>query len=200
MELISSFPSGKQLIAHQHRAISLELMVAWRGHGAWYGKLMSSLNIRTENQESNLTGPFVNLLRTLWAIIERLDPEESAFERFVCITQYVTVMRLTYVGIVHKSPFFRRLQADASKFVLQFRPRTRAEFECFVSYSMYVIHSWKTEAELEEGGLHLVRSMVHRFPQLREWDLILVIVRKFLAMPPYIAEWKDNWLQGCSDR
>jgi hypothetical protein len=160
---------------------------------------MSSLSLPAAKKEIHSTGPFVDLLRTLWTIIERLDPEESAFERFICIAQYLTVMRLTYVGIVHKSPFYQKLRADASTFILQFQPGTRAEFECFVSYSMYVINSWKTGAELEEGGLRLFRSMMDRLPQMREWDSILVIVQNFLAIPPYIAEFKDNWLQSCSE-
>jgi hypothetical protein len=161
---------------------------------------MFSLSLPTAKKETHATGPFVDLLRTLWAIIERLDPEERALERFFCIAQYITIMRQTYVGIVYKSPFFRSLRADASKFIPKFQPRTSAEFDCFVSYSMYVINSWKTEAELEESGLRLFRSMMHRFPQMREWDSILVIAQKFLAMPPYLAEFKDNWLQSCSER
>jgi hypothetical protein len=173
-------------------------MTAWRGYGAWSNNLVSSLGLRAEKHELRSTVPFVDLLKKLWAIIERLDPEESALERFICITQYITVIRQTYVKIVCKSTFFRALRADASKFILQFQPRTRAEFECFVSNSMYVINSWKTEAELEGGGLRILRSMKHRFPEMRQWESILDILQRFLIVPPYLVEWRNDWLQSCS--
>jgi hypothetical protein len=196
--MISSFPSGKQAIAYQYHAISLELMTAWAGHGAWSDQLVSSLVLSTKKHTIHPTGPFVDLLKNLWAIIERLDPERASFERFTCITQYIAVIRLTYVAIVHRSSFFRSLRTDASEFMYQFQPKTRAEFECFVYNSMFVINSWKTEAKLEEGGLHLLRSMKQRFPEMRRWESILDIVQRFLVMPPYIAEWKNDWLQSSS--
>jgi hypothetical protein len=197
--MISSFPSGKQAIAYQYHAISLELMTAWASHGVWSNQLVSSLSLSTKRGENHPPGPFVDVLRNLWAIIERIDPREAAFERFICITQYISVIRLTYVKIVYKSPLFRSLRADASKFIYQFQPRTRAEFECFVSNSLYVINSWRTEAKLEEGGLRLLRSMKHRFPEMRRWESILDIVQRFLVMPPYIVEWMNDWLQSYSD-
>jgi hypothetical protein len=196
--LISTFPSGQQAIAYQCHAISLELMTAWRGYRAWSNKLVSSLGLGAEKHELRSLVPFVDLLKKLWAIIERLDPEESALERLICITQYITVIRQTYVKIVYKSTFFQTLQADASKVMVQFQPRTRAEFECFVSNSMYVINSWKTEAKLVGGGLCLLRSMKHRFPEMRQWESILDILQRFLIVPPYLAEWRDDWLQSCS--
>jgi hypothetical protein len=198
VEIISSFPSGKQAIAYQYHGISLELMMAWTRHGAWSDQLVSSLGLRTKTHTIQPSGPFVDLLRKLWAIMERLDPEEASFERFMCITQYMAVIRLTYVTIVHRSSFFRALRADASEFIYQFQPRTRGEFECFVYYSMYVINSWKTEGKLEEGGLRVLRSMKQRFPEMRRWESILDIVQRFLVMPPYIAEWKNDWLQSAS--
>jgi hypothetical protein len=197
--MISSFPSGKQAIAYQYHAISLELMTAWAGHGVWSNQLVSSLSVGTKRRDIHPTGPFVDLLRKLWAIIERLDPENAGLERFICIAQYIAVIRLTYVRIVHKSSLYRSLRADASEFMYRFQPRTPAEFECFISYSLYVINSWRTEAKLEEDGVRLLRSMKQRFPEMRQWESILDIVQRFLVMPPYIAEWKNDWLQSHSD-
>src|ERR1700761_3245947 len=75
--MISSFPSGKQAIAYQYHAISLELMTAWAGHGQWADSLVLSLGPSPKKHHDHFSGPFVDLLRTLWAIIERLDLEEA---------------------------------------------------------------------------------------------------------------------------
>jgi hypothetical protein len=114
------------------------------------------------------------------------------------MTQYITVLRLTYVKIVYESSLFRSLRADASKFIFQFQPRTRVEFECFVYNSLYVIISWKPGAKLEEDGLRLLRNMKQRFPEMRRWGSILDIVQRFLVLPPYIAELENDWLQSSS--
>ena len=113
------------------------------------------------------------------------------------MSQYTAVMRMTYVRIANKSPIFRKLRADTSEFISKYQRGTYVEFKCFVFYSMVVINLWKTGAKLEEGGLRLLRSMKHRFPEMRRWEIILDILQNVVPVPPpFIAEFKDDWLQS----
>ena len=163
----------------------------------WSDLLASSLDPSTIERKINSLCPLDNLLKDLWVIIERLDPQEAAFERFVCMSQYILAMRMTYVRIVDKSSIFRNFRADTSEFISKYQRGTDAEFECFVFYSMLVINSWKTGAILEESGLRILRSMKHRFPEMRRWETILDILQNVVMVPPlFIAEWKDDWLQS----
>jgi hypothetical protein len=119
VQMISCLPSGWQAISYQYHAISLELMTEQARSTGWSHQVDSNLD--PKGHKISYPYPFEELLRRFWAIIERLNPQEAAFERFICISTYITAMRMTYVGIVHQSPIFCNLRADASSFISKYQ-------------------------------------------------------------------------------
>jgi hypothetical protein len=93
---------------------------------------------------------------------------------------------------------FQSLRNEATDIMHKYGPRSQVERENLIYHSMNVVHAWKTGSNLEPEGLRLFHALKHRFPEMRQWDTLMVILQKFPGIPPTSAEWKVSLMQSSS--
>lgn len=196
--VISSIPSrGFQELARQYHGLSLEMIAYMAGAVGWTDQVRSNLSASSETYD-NTPSPMYAVLTELWRILERLDVKTAPLERSICISHYIQLMSMIYRKIVQSSPIFQSLRNEATDIMHNYGPRSQAERENLIYNSMNVVQAWKTGSILEPEGVRLLNALKHRFPEMRQWDTLMVILQKFPGIPQTSAEWKENLMQNSS--
>jgi hypothetical protein len=165
------------------------------GAVGWADQVRSNSSV-SSNAYNNTPSPLYAVLPELWRILGELDVQSAPLERCICIGHYLQLMSMIYRIIVQSSPIFRALRIEATNIMHKYEPRSHAERENFIYASMNIINAWKTGSAVAPEGLRLLGSLKHRFPEMRRWNTVMVVLQKFPWVAPYRAEWKDSLLQS----
>jgi hypothetical protein len=196
--MISSLPSRRfRELAYQDHGLSLDLIAYLSGTIGWVDQVNSNSSASSETY-NNTPSPLYAGITELWRILGGLDAQLAPLERCICIAQYVQMTSLNYRKIAQSSPIFQALRAEATDIIQKYHPRSCAERENLIFYSLIIINTWEIGTVLEPEGLCLLRTLKYRFPEMREWDTLVVLLQKFPWVDPVTAEWKENLLQGSS--
>lgn len=193
LETISSLPAGLRDLALQPNGMSLELIIWWAALLKWLAQVNSGSPLDSDlfDMHSSYT--------QLCHILDRLDSHSAPLERCSCIGIYLHMASLYYRHIVYTSRSFEMLRAEATDTVQKYNPRTPAERNFLIFHGVKIFKYWRTTTTgpvLEPEGLELLANLKLRFPEVRQWDALLVVLNKFPFFGPDMDEWKDIWMQA----
>lgn len=190
VEMISSLNVGLQDIAYQPHGMSLEMITWWVGLLKWLAQINSGSSLDSDVFDMHSS------YNEIWDILERLDPGSAQLERCSCIGIYLHMASLYYRQIVYTSPIFETLRAEATEIIRSYEPQNATERDNLIFHGVKVFKLWKTGPVLEQEGLDLLANLKLRFPEVRQWDSLLVVLHKFPFFGPDMDEWREVWQQG----
>ena len=134
-------------------------------------------------------------------MLQALDPTSPPLKRFIYVATYLYLSVMYYRRLMQSSPIFQGFRLEATTFIHQYQPKGTADLNLLVYYSLFIMHTWKNEAALEQGGLLLVANIKRRFPEFRDWKAVRRMVKaKFGYLERILAEWEDSWSQSQPDQ
>jgi hypothetical protein len=188
--MISSLNVGLQNIAYQPNGMSEEMITWWAGLLKWLAQVNAGVPLDSDSFDMQTS------YNEIWDILERLDPRSAPLERCSCIGIYLHMASLYYRQIVYTSPVYKALRAEATEIVRSYEPQNPAERDNLIFHGVKIFKLWKTGPVLEQEGLHLLANLKLRFPEVRQWDTLLVVLHKFPFFGPDMDEWREVWQQG----
>jgi hypothetical protein len=191
--MVSYLPSGFQALAYEQNCLSLNFLAYIAMATGWEDQFRLNSTPSPELKDLRLESPINDVRGMLWDILGRLDPLSAPLERLLCITHYLQVGIMYYRNLVQTTPIFQDLRAEATDIIYHHKPQTTAGREAFIYHSMLIIDLWKIQSVLQSEGFSLLSSLRHRYPELRQWNVLKIVLQKFFMIPPLLAEWENNW-------
>ena len=194
IDMLSCLPPGLQALAYQNKGVSLDFMTYWARNIGIVPRIRSN---ELEPNDLNFDTPLHDVVGHLRSILDRTDAQCVSFERLMCLTDLVQLSSMYYRKIVVSSSAFQAFRKEATNIAQTYLPKTQAERDGLVYYSMMLINSWKTSAVLEPEGIRLLDSLKMRFPEYRRWESLAAVLEKFPWIGPIRVEWEESWHQSC---